>query len=562
MFTLSTAVAKPLSTLTLLDHATMRAPVGPIEKDEKFILVYHDAVHSLYVHLEPEGHFVLHFKDDMTKATVETKIGAVFSVLPHFFDLKDAADQPWIPTRDPAQHVWVNLTVPRGGVRTVSSTVEFDPTQHDEPQEPQAQHQEQHPPDQQHGPEEAPQDQDEEPQQQWRQHQQEAAYETPAYRWISSSRSRSRTRGRSPSISPTTSLRTRPATSMTHAFWSDADPRQVHFPPAQEEPASVPVMEEDVVVGFVWAQPRALAGEVVQDFADEMYIECLVDFNPVQAVYWRDLESLGLAGRPVIASDTYLDFSQSRWELFQTVREIPVILGGLIEDMVVISMHLSLHQVQMRLDYRAPYPEIWNVVGLDHLNWVITTRQLPGNLQYAIAGIDRIRTRRLSRGGKRASSHTCMQNGQARAVLQDTDVTCVQHVVDEQKNNVDYGIDIGTDEDIKKHAKPKDYVFVERDELLLYGFLDDDHYDMSSLDHYVTEEGVGTGMMCVTKVRILVKVHTEQMANLDVLPPLFGQEKYATMCDAYEHNLIENSSPFGLVGGYRAGGRSSKQYAP
>ena len=146
MFTLSNAVAKPLNTLTLLDHATMRAPVGPIEKDEKFILVYHDAVYSLYVHLEPEGYFVLHFKDDMTKAIVETKIGALLSVLPHFFDLKDAADQPWIPTRDLVQHVWVNLTVPRGGMRTVSSTVDFVPTQQDEPQEPQAQQQEVHPP--------------------------------------------------------------------------------------------------------------------------------------------------------------------------------------------------------------------------------------------------------------------------------------------------------------------------------------------------------------------------------------------------------------------------------
>ena len=82
-------------------------------------------------------------------------------------------------------------------------------------------------------------------------------------------------------------------------------------------------------------------------------------------------------GRPVIAATECLHLRQTRWELFQTVREVPLMYGGLVEDTVVVPMHLTLLQLQARLDYRAPYPQLWSAIAVDHHNWVTTRRDLP-----------------------------------------------------------------------------------------------------------------------------------------------------------------------------------------
>ena len=135
---------------------------------------------------------------------------------------------------------------------------------------------------------------------------------------------------------------------------------------------------------------------------------------PIQAIYWRDLTSLELMSRSYINAMEFLDLRQSRWELFQRVREVPMMSRGVIEDTVVVPHHLTLVQLQTRLDYRAPYPQLWTAVAVDHYNWIITRRDLPVSIQRAIDAMERLRdrSRRLTRAGMRhATSQQSMMEG-------------------------------------------------------------------------------------------------------------------------------------------------------
>ena len=222
-----------------------------------------------------------------------------------------------------------------------------------------------------------------------------AAFTNEPYNWDTRSRSRSppiQSRPTSRSRSPATSIRINTATPLTHAWYSEVDPRPDPIPNAQEEPLPVLITEENATIGYIWAHPHAQVGEVIQNFADELHIECLIDYDPVQATKWRDLNSLELMGRLVILAEEYLDLRQSRWELFQTVREVPMMA---------------------RLDYRAPYPQVWHVMALDFHNWVITRRELPSIVRDAVDGIDRLRRRirATPRGGMKKSQHTQTEDG-------------------------------------------------------------------------------------------------------------------------------------------------------
>ena len=305
------------------------------------------------------------------KRSLEIKTAETLAIVLQFFDMKDAAGRPWcLRNHEREQHTWIEFTVPRAGVRTVSSTQIFDPRLQDEATS------------------------DQEPSVQWQQHQIEAAFTTPPFDWDSRSRSWSPPwRSRSRSRSPATSISVNMATPQTHAWYSEVDPRQDPIPMAQEDPIPVPVLEETDTIGYIWAHPLANAGEVVQNFADELHIECLIDFSPMHAVHWRDMISLEMMGRWVVLVQDYLDIRQTRWELYQATREIPLMSGGLVDDTVVVPMHLTLLQLQARLDYRAPFPQVWHAVAVDRHNRMITRRDLPTNVRPAIEGLDRLRRR-------------------------------------------------------------------------------------------------------------------------------------------------------------------------
>ena len=147
--------------------------------------------------------------------------------------------------------------------------------------------------------------------------------------------------------------------------------------------------------------------------------------------------------RTPIGTQEYLDMRQTRWELYQPVREIPVVSRGLVVDTVVIPKHLLMMQVQARLDYRAPYPYLWTLVALDHDNWVITVRDLSASIQFAMDSLERLRTgelrvRRAGMWGHHEDASHAQEAPQVhsvwtRGICQDFVVAWVMHAHMENK---------------------------------------------------------------------------------------------------------------------------------
>ena len=71
------------------------------------------------------------------------------------------------------------------------------------------------------------------------------------------------------------------------------------------------------------------------------------------------------------------DLRISRWEVFQHGRVIPVFANGDIEETVLVPSHLTMTQVQERLDSWRPWRLMCRLAAIDHVPWVIHRIPLP-----------------------------------------------------------------------------------------------------------------------------------------------------------------------------------------
>ena len=379
--------------------------VNPVDSDEFLVFFPVEKPYVINVHLFNGETFHMTFLEAPKFDDVETKISRITGILPHFMELVNAVGRKWEP--DLQQDVWVNTLAHRGGARTVSSTQEYVP------QDAEAQH----------SGHQEDQEEDPEPDNQWRQHQIEAAFETQPHNFSRShSRSRSRRTRRSTqqqshrreraarrerdpnrSLSPTTSINERPPSQQHHGWWSEVQPRLLDPPSAQDEPIPRTIYEETQVIGFIWAHPLAVVGQVIQEFADQEHIEPLISIIPMGAVLWNQLHYLELMGRPVVQRQHYLELRETRWELFATPREAPIMYQGEVVHYATFPAYLTIAQVQLRLDYTSPWSQIWTITALDAHNWVIVERDVPASIMRDAYDMQSINLG-ITRGGMRPTA--------------------------------------------------------------------------------------------------------------------------------------------------------------
>ena len=208
-------------------------------------------------------------------------------------------------------------------------------------------------------------------------------------------RSRSRSRGshrRSPNTVASTSADSQvmiTATVLPHSP-----------PPAQPEVVVRPVFDDVGPVGTLQAYPTALASDVVLDFINQVKPGDLVQVLPMHAVLWREVERILMPPQPRVSAFRPLDMRSSRWELYQNIREVPVLVAGTMIHTLILPWHLSLAQVRLRIADHAPHNMHWMLMAVTPDDWVVFQLLLPRPVREELEDLER--RRQQERGGMRA----------------------------------------------------------------------------------------------------------------------------------------------------------------
>ena len=220
---------------------------------------------------------------------------------------------------------------------------------------------------------------------------------------------RRRERSRSRSLSPTSSLRRGSASPTRHGHWASAQPATLH--PAQAEPTPRPVIEfSGRPVGYVWANPDALALDVVRNARINLNVFSRMHYVPAEATMWRDAARITIEPRPVVPVTHYRDMRVDRWELFQRPRPVPILYGGVLEKYAIFPWALTLPCAQYRLDLWACTRHTYVIQAIDSENWVILKRDLPERFVQSLNALDDMARNILNRAGQRVSyayAHVC-----------------------------------------------------------------------------------------------------------------------------------------------------------
>ena len=162
-----------------------------------------------------------------------------------------------------------------------------------------------------------------------------------------------------------------------YAIWSPVWPRSP--PSAQPDRAPKPLLTDGIEIGRIMAAPRALLSQVLAEFAISHKFECLIHVEPMGAVEWRQVESLGVeAPRP--RTSYHLDLREGPWERYQSIRHVPVLIDGMPVDTVLFPWHLPIHLAQARLDDDTHVQQNWMMCAVNTDNWVIVRWRIPSSI--------------------------------------------------------------------------------------------------------------------------------------------------------------------------------------
>ena len=361
-------------------------------------------------------HFVMHVTKGTTRQAIEDQIANIIGTLPQFITLSDQHGQTWFPPVSlEDQIVTVVTTGFRAGAGngTVSPTVPYSDDDNDgglidllEDPEPYV------------DPRPGDPDYDSEPDRQFLAHQVEAAEDSRSTRSRSrlsttsrqdrqfrsqmrqaarevprGSRSRSRDRPPLRDWSVESSVRRGSASPTRHGWTSSAPPQLL--PPAQNEPVCKPVLEGETPIGYpigyIWADPQASIDKVIISMHRDLKIDVAINHHPVEAMRWQETTRLQLAPRRMYDMPYLKDLRISRWELYQQGRIIPVFVNGDVEETILVPSHLTMTQVQHRLEQWRPWRLLYNLSAVDHVTWIINRVPLP---QIAVQCVEAICGRR------------------------------------------------------------------------------------------------------------------------------------------------------------------------
>ena len=120
-------------------------------------------------------------------------------------------------------------------------------------------------------------------------------------------------------------------------------------PPAPPDLLVRPVHDDVGPVGTLRAFPTALATDVVMDFISQTKPRDFVQVIPLSAVRWSEVEKIVLPPQPRVTAYQPLDMRSSRWELYQCIREMPLMAGGRVVHTLIVPWHLSIERQKCAL---------------------------------------------------------------------------------------------------------------------------------------------------------------------------------------------------------------------
>ena len=221
--------------------------------------------------------------------------------------------------------------------------------------------------------------------------------------------SRSRSRSRSRATSPGASMERMSASPTRHGYHSRAYPS--NLPSAQSDPISRLVTEEEEIpVGYVWADPDAIVMEVIQTLRLDLHIYSDITVIPETADTWRNVQRLDFARRPRVQVERYKDMCIDRWEVFQKPRHVPILYKGIVERYMVFPWSLSLSSIQHRVELWASSRHMYTAQALDLDTYVIVKRDLPERIVSTLDAMRDYVHRWIQRAGVRikyAYAHDC-----------------------------------------------------------------------------------------------------------------------------------------------------------
>ena len=164
---------------------------------------------------------------------------------------------------------------------------------------------------------------------------------------------------------------------------------------------------DGIEIGRIMAAPRALLSQVLTEFAISHKFECLIHVEPMGAVEWRQVESLGVeAPRP--RTSFHLDLREGPWERYQSIRHVPVLIEGMPVDTVLFPWHLPLHLAQARLDDDTHVQQNWMVCAVNTDNWVIVRLRIPPSILEDLDDLEVYRQEAENIGYRRAGAPLCL----------------------------------------------------------------------------------------------------------------------------------------------------------
>ena len=221
--------------------------------------------------------------------------------------------------------------------------------------------------------------------------------------------SRSRSRSGSRATSPGASLGRMSASPTRHGYHSRAYPSTL--PSAQSDPISRLVTEEEEIpVGYIWADPDAAVMEVIQTLRLDLHIYPDITVIPETASVWRNVQRLDFARRPTVPVHRYKDMCIDRWEIFQKPRPVPILYKGIVESYMVFPWSLSLSTIQYRVELWASSRHMYTAQAIDLDTYVIVKRDLPERIVTTLDAMRDYVNRWIQRAGVRiryAYAHDC-----------------------------------------------------------------------------------------------------------------------------------------------------------
>ena len=147
------------------------------------------------------------------------------------------------------------------------------------------------------------------------------------------------------------------------------------------------------------AYPYAKAVDVVEEVIKKVKPIDLVQVLPMSAYLWKDVEKIMLPPQTKVLAHDPVDLRLSRWELYQRVRQVPVMSYGVVQKTLILPWHITMDHAKMRIDDRAPPHKEWLLTAASPQDWVLHQIPLSKHMREELHELDFLREQARQRGG-------------------------------------------------------------------------------------------------------------------------------------------------------------------